>query len=453
MAESDTILQLGIDAAREGNREEARNLFGLLTRQEPDNLQAWLWLAGVADGPEERRAALERVLELDPTNEMAAKGLQTMGAEPDTRTADSRAQAATVAATAAASAAAARDMTDEERFAAELDSAFDDYDALPKTEAPVRVEPDLELEAGAATSTRATSSGRADTARRAASRTTSRRGSTTPIRSDDDDDDWRTAAARRDSGGLRRILLLAAAIAGLVLVFILVRNYMNRPANTFETAGGGGSGAPTAAAGTPSSGGVGGSGVMTPTQTLPSTEGLTSTEVLTSTPELTPTAETAPGGQPPAQPGQPPSGDPAAANPQPAPIGAQLQANGWNYTYPSETYAAALGSQVGSFTASGNWVLVLVHMANNSGSDQPLPADFFVLKDAQGRVYRPQPQVSSAYVIRGVNADLSMEDSVPANGLTTSIPLLFDVAPGATNLVLFAGANPGQGWQVLPSVP
>ena len=78
MAESDTILQLGIDAAREGNREEARNLFGLLTRQEPDNLQAWLWLAGVADGPEERRVALERVLELDPTNEMAAKGLQAI---------------------------------------------------------------------------------------------------------------------------------------------------------------------------------------------------------------------------------------------------------------------------------------------------------------------------------------------------------------------------------------
>jgi hypothetical protein len=344
-------------------------------------------------------------------------------------------------------------MTDEERFAAELDSAFDDYDALPRSEAPVRPEPDLELEAGAAAaSTRTSTSGRADTARRAASRTTSRRGSTTPVRSDDDDDDWRAAAARRDSGGLRRILLFAAAIAGLLLVFILVRNYMNRPGTTVTNTGGG-AGAPTAVAGTPSSGGVGGSGEITPTQTLPSTEGLTPTEVLTSTPELTPTVEAAPGGQPPAQPGQPSDADLAAANPQPAPIGAELQANGWNYSYPSETYAAALGSQVGSFTASGNWVLVLVHVENNSGSDQPLPADFFVLKDAQGRVYRPQPQVSSAYVVRGVNADLSMEDSVPANGLTTSIPLLFDVAPGATNVVLFAGGNTGQGWQVLPSVP
>src|SRR6185295_3131036 len=180
MAESDTILQLGIDAAREGNREEARNLFGLLTRQEPDNLQAWLWLAGVADGPEERRAALERVLELDPTNEMASKGLHAMGAAPAARAEDweSAPRAATIPT------APARDLTDEERYAAELDSAFEDYDTVPKAEAPPRpvLDPELEHEAG-----------RAETERRAASRATARersaarRSTTTPIHSGDDD--------------------------------------------------------------------------------------------------------------------------------------------------------------------------------------------------------------------------------------------------------------------------
>jgi hypothetical protein len=439
MAESDTILQLGIDAAREGNREEARNLFGLLTRQEPDNLQAWLWLAGVADGPEERRAALERVLELDPTNEMAAKGLQTMGAEPAARASESAARAATVAAVAAAP---ARDMTDEERFAAELDMAFDDYDTVPKAETPVRSESDLEVEAGATASDRA----RAETARRAASRTTARRGSTTPVRSGDDDD-LRRMAARGDSGGLRRLLLALAAIAGLLLVFILVYNWFRGPDQNFGTAGGGGTGTPTADLGAPTPGG--GAAGVEPTL-MPE---LTPTAEMTSTPELTPTAEVAPGGQPPTQAGPVTDASLSAANPQPAGIGTLLQANGWNYTYPNETYAAALGSQVGSFTAGGNWVLVLVHVANNSGADQPLPPDFFVLKDAQGRIYRPQPPVSSAYVIRGVNADISMEDTVPANGLITSIPLLFDVTPGATNLVLFAGGNTGQGWQVLESVP
>src|SRR5262245_7486293 len=155
MAESDTILQLGIDAAREGNRDEARNLFSLLTRQEPSNLQAWLWLAGVADSPEERRGALERVLELDPTNEMAIKGLQSMGAAPasGSRTTIGH-PAAEESRGATIPTAAARDLTDEERYAAELDSAFDDYDALPKAEAPPRREPDLDLEGSAETEPR-----------------------------------------------------------------------------------------------------------------------------------------------------------------------------------------------------------------------------------------------------------------------------------------------------------
>lgn len=82
MAESDSILQLGIEAAREGNKEEARNLFRLLTRQEPQNTQAWLWLAGVAENREERQAALEQVIELEPENQMARKGLEALGVDP-----------------------------------------------------------------------------------------------------------------------------------------------------------------------------------------------------------------------------------------------------------------------------------------------------------------------------------------------------------------------------------
>jgi len=124
MAESDSILQLGIEAAREGNREEARNMFGLLTRQQPNNLQAWLWLAGVSDGPDERRAALERALEIEPTNELAIKGLQRLGVSLPVATMPPSTPL--------------RDITDEERYAAELDSAFDDYDALPKVETPSR---------------------------------------------------------------------------------------------------------------------------------------------------------------------------------------------------------------------------------------------------------------------------------------------------------------------------
>jgi Tfp pilus assembly protein PilF len=127
-ADGDTILQLGIDAAREGNLEEARNLFKLLVRQEPDNAQGWLWLAGVAETLVERSTALKQVLELDPANEMAIKGLQAMGisVEKGQRRSGS------------AAAPPRREMTDAERYAAELDSAFDDYDAQSSTRKPAR---------------------------------------------------------------------------------------------------------------------------------------------------------------------------------------------------------------------------------------------------------------------------------------------------------------------------
>ena len=78
MADANEILALGMDAARDGNREEARNLFTLLTRQDPDNIQAWLWLAGVSDDPRQRRSALERALEIDPQNDMALRGLRAL---------------------------------------------------------------------------------------------------------------------------------------------------------------------------------------------------------------------------------------------------------------------------------------------------------------------------------------------------------------------------------------
>lgn len=429
MAESDTILQLGIEAAREGNREEARNLFGLLTRQEPDNVQAWLWLAGVAESPEERYAALERVVELDPNNEMALKGLQAMraerGAQPATRSPAPE---------------AVLPMTDEERYAAELDSAFDDYDALPKTVAPPRPVPE---EADADTVSfareRPTEAGRATARDRVTARRLGRTG-----RLPDDDDEGLASPDYRPS---RLLWVLLALIGVLVVGFLLYQIFRDRGQQV--------AGSPTT---TTRPGGVITSTLdLTPTpfggEVLTATTALTDTGPLTPTGPLTDTGPLTPTAQPPANPPGGPPPDLAAANPAPVEIGAQLQASGWTYTYPDPSFAAVLGPQVGGFTTQGQYIVVLVWVANNTGTDQPLPANFFVLKDAQGRIYQPLPQVSSAYVIRGVNADLSMEDAVPANGVLTSVPVIFDVQHGATNLTLFARDKTDQGWQVLGNVP
>jgi hypothetical protein len=460
MAESDTILQLGIEAAREGNREEARNLFGLLTRQEPDNAQAWLWLAGVAEGPEQRRAALERVVQLDPNNEMAVKGLQAIGVTPPARSDQPAANAAS--APPPAPAAPERPLTEEERYAAELDSAFDDYDTVPRAETPPRREPDetTEVLGSAAAADRAASS-----ARTARERSAARRAST-PLHSDEDDE-LRAAPARRPNS----LLWILVGLAALLLVIFLLFRFLNRDTGGLQTAENATAAAETATAvaagggaglaGTATTEQPGGTGNISGTGTLSGTESLTGTETLSGTGSLTgtetlsptvgtePTASTATA---PAGPAQPPA---PVANPnlQTVGIGTQLEANGWTYSYPDASYVLVLGKQVGNFTAQGTYIHVLVWVANNTGSDQPLPANFFALKDAQGAVYPAQPQVSSAAVQRGVNADRGLEDPIPANGVLTSVYLVFDVTPGAQNLVLFASGKNDQGWQVLNAVP
>jgi hypothetical protein len=453
MAESDTILQLGIEAAREGNREEARNLFGLLTRQDPGNVQAWLWLAGVADGPDQRRAALERVVELDPTNEMAVKGLQAMGVKPTTKLADADASAPTIAAPVSSASVPppppAREMTDEERYAAELDSAFDDYDALPRTEVPAR-DPvgDADALDAAAVGERPRSTPRGTARERSAAR----RGST-PIRSDDDDDyDLRSANVRRSGPSPLLLGLLGLIVAVLACVVIYSFFLRGRGPQVAVNA--------TNTAATAMAGGLNPTAPLPGDGTVPitSTADIGATPAITSTGTTTTTVPVASNGEPTAAPPAQPAGGnvpAAAANPnlQVVGIGEQLQANGWTYTYPNPNYVVVLGKQVGSFTANGNYVHVLAYVANNTGTDQPMPAGFFALKDAQGNVYPALPQASSAFVQRGVNADVGMEDAVPANGVLTSLYLVFDVPSGAQNLTLFAAGNNGQGWQVLNAVP
>src|ERR687885_2806056 len=78
MADTNSILQRGIEAIRAGERAEARELFRMVTREDPRNAQGWLWLAGAAEDREEKRAALERVMEIDPQNALARKGLSAL---------------------------------------------------------------------------------------------------------------------------------------------------------------------------------------------------------------------------------------------------------------------------------------------------------------------------------------------------------------------------------------
>jgi twitching motility two-component system response regulator PilG len=77
-ARSVELLREGIAAARAGDKGRTRRLLREATKLDPKNELAWLWLAGVAESPQEGLACLERVLALNPVNERARAGLPSV---------------------------------------------------------------------------------------------------------------------------------------------------------------------------------------------------------------------------------------------------------------------------------------------------------------------------------------------------------------------------------------
>lgn len=71
---AETLIRQGQAAAHAGQQELARRYLQAAVDINPDNPTAWLWLAGVQP-PEEARASLLKVLELDPDNLRAKAGL------------------------------------------------------------------------------------------------------------------------------------------------------------------------------------------------------------------------------------------------------------------------------------------------------------------------------------------------------------------------------------------
>lgn len=73
-------LKAGIEAARRGDKLTAVRLLRQVTDREPNNEVAWMWLASALDNLGERRAALEQVLRINPSNARAQQALQQIAA-------------------------------------------------------------------------------------------------------------------------------------------------------------------------------------------------------------------------------------------------------------------------------------------------------------------------------------------------------------------------------------
>ena len=69
-------MQMGIQAARQGNRPNARLFFQQVLDTDKQNERAWLWMASVAETQEERIRFLKTVLRLNPANSAARDELE-----------------------------------------------------------------------------------------------------------------------------------------------------------------------------------------------------------------------------------------------------------------------------------------------------------------------------------------------------------------------------------------
>jgi twitching motility two-component system response regulator PilG len=70
------LLEEGIAAAKVGDKTLAYRIFKEVTKLDSGGELGWLWLAGVSETPQEAVMYLERVLEINPSNEHAQSGLK-----------------------------------------------------------------------------------------------------------------------------------------------------------------------------------------------------------------------------------------------------------------------------------------------------------------------------------------------------------------------------------------
>ena len=504
MADTESILQLGIEATRAGDKEEARNLFRLLTRESPQDPQAWLWLAGVAEDREEKRAALEQVIQLDPSNELAKQGLAALGGpsraaraavppppppapepelvdddlnfdwqQPTTSNDFALPEPDSIVAPAApalsATPARTRDLTPDEEFAMSLDSfgsLSNNYNERAKTgnNADYNI-PDFgddeELDLNAYMNRERVDMSQievtAEEGKKPVRKAISKGGISDEAKARYKEKKPKVAGAPRASGGWLP-LLLGVLVAGATI--LLLYRYVNRDSGPTPVASGG-----TAVATT------NGAGAGTTTGTIQGGDGAVPTlngggggmvDPNAVQPTLDPNQPTSPPvdpNQPQPQPAPPINnggGTPDAAlvalggvQPNLLPAGvAPVVVDSWYVNY-NGISTIADGNVIG-VQPTGRWVQVgvLMNNATDTGQVRGIPGDLLVLKDAQGRVYRANADASEAYFNANPGAfNYNQKQEIPFNS-NIAVPLLFDVSADATDLVLFSPLNTDQGYLV-----
>lgn len=493
MADTQSILQLGIEAARAGNKAEARELFRLVTREDPNSAQGWLWLAGVAEDRDEKRVALERVVQLEPSNQLAQKGLAALGGASAAAPVPPVSQSRDTGVTAPMPVESRPDVTraqpvrpsgpaSDQDIADAFDS-IDDYSAAPESnrartyEVPDQVggyvppdfgDEDYDL------------SEYQNRPRVSADDIAARERDTVVVVDDEEP---------RRRGLMAWLPLLLVLLAVCVFGVIGFQMIMNRDGNSGNTAGADNTPGETSTVDTS----LGGTAPLTDTQVAVQPGGEASPAPggeaspapggeaspapggeaspapggeASPAPggEASPApggeASPAPGGeaspapveqQPAASPAAPPS-DVASANPAIVLNTQPLSAGGFEYSFGSGLTNVGTGNYGGATPARGQYLIVLAWVRNTGSTPAQIPDGFFVVKDAQGRVSDFNRAASVDYFNRlggaGSAGDFGADAQLPPGAPLASMPLLFDIAPDATDVVLFSRDNPNQGFRV-----
>jgi len=118
-------LEKGIAAAKAGNKKDALKYLREALLLDAQNANAWLWMSAMVEDPEKKRHCLKRVLEIEPENQVARKGLAILNQNfpPSGLEASAATQIPSQPAPAAASAvpsqplATSQSLTSENRYA------------------------------------------------------------------------------------------------------------------------------------------------------------------------------------------------------------------------------------------------------------------------------------------------------------------------------------------------
>jgi hypothetical protein len=84
----DAMLQSAIQHVKANRKAEARRLLEQIVNIDQMNEQAWLWLSACVETAEEQAICLENVLDINPNNQKALKGLQALQARLSPPSAD-----------------------------------------------------------------------------------------------------------------------------------------------------------------------------------------------------------------------------------------------------------------------------------------------------------------------------------------------------------------------------